>query len=290
MLFLIWACGQGLTGTATDSATDQPLPAVIRITTLGWIFYSDPKIGDFHRFLMPGTYDVEIRANGYETKTLKDIEVVYAEQTDISVELIRAESPEQYGYKLLYNTLRLEEEAASVTVDALGPPDGVWYSIGKGGFAVIDMGPSSEVSDGPGDEVTVFGNEALDEGFELFASLGAFGPWASLGVCSGTCSLDLKDGDLESARYFKIVDDDIEEQDEYSTDPGYDLDAISVAISSTDSDSDADVDTDAIPDAGSDTDPDTTGDSQDSSCGCRIMGSDQATGMFIVSLLFFLNQ
>jgi len=57
---------RGIRGIVTDNATGLPLSAEIHI--LGrWehLSYTDPDVGDYHRVLMPGTYDVDITSFGY---------------------------------------------------------------------------------------------------------------------------------------------------------------------------------------------------------------------------------
>ncbi len=226
MLYLIWMCGQGITGVVTDSETGEALPAVIRITPIDWVAYADPELGDFHRFLVPGTYDVAIWANGYEPQIVEDIQVVFGEQSDVSVALFPMEAPLNFGYRFLYNTMRADEGASTITPDALGPPDGDFYAIGENGYVVIDMGPKGVIFDDQREDVTVYEADGTKEPFGLYASNDPFGPFRFLGDGIGTASFDLQGSGLTSARYFKIVDKGENTGDGELENRGYDLDAI----------------------------------------------------------------
>ncbi len=283
MLFLIWASGQGLTGIVTDADTGDPLPAVIEIVDLDWVAYADPEFGDFHRFLIPGAYDVSIWANGYSAELIENVEVVEGAQTDISIQLKRDESAEHHGYKLLYNTFNAD--AGTATVAALGAPDDASYPLGAGGYVVLDLGPRSAVADGAGADVTVLEGDDTGDGFELYASIDFEGPWVALGGGAGTTSFDLQSGGLGSARFFRIVDDGVDDTPEDTVHAGFDLDAIAGSPNSV-GPVDA-LDSGIEPDGGErDGRAPDGGDSSDSvdtppefvafsgACGCRGVGSD----------------
>ncbi|MCP4604079.1 MAG: hypothetical protein GY847_26750 [Proteobacteria bacterium] len=297
MLFLISASGQGVTGMVTDLTTGSPLPAVIEISNLGWLAYADPQVGDFHRFLVPGTYDLRIWANGYVSETVENVQVVKGEQTNVSVELSSQIEPENFGYKLLYNTFRKQQDATSVTVDALGAPDGIGYSLDTGGYAVIDMGPGGTIYDGPGKDITVYEAYDASKGFELYGSNELFGPWVFLGSGIGTESFDLRDGNLHSAGFFKILDDNsIEEHDKSTQNAGYELDAIGGSAGNNDRDTDFDTgsDRDSSVETDTDTQTDTNSDSVEfqaisGACNCCLLNRKLKTvGTIIANVLWVL--
>ncbi len=66
----------GIRGLVTDSGTGEPLAAAVRAVGIDHDVYTDPDVGDYHRMLLPGVYDLEIRADGYYAGTVTDITVV----------------------------------------------------------------------------------------------------------------------------------------------------------------------------------------------------------------------
>ncbi|MEO0078620.1 MAG: M14 family zinc carboxypeptidase, partial [candidate division WOR-3 bacterium] len=65
---------RGIRGIVTDSLTGMPVRARIRPMPIDFPSYCD-SIGDFHRYLRPGTYSLVVEANGYAAKTVPNIVV-----------------------------------------------------------------------------------------------------------------------------------------------------------------------------------------------------------------------
>ncbi len=68
----------GITGLVTEVSTGYPVDATI--TVVGHDIdssrvFTDPNIGDYHRMIDAGTYDLEFSALGYITQTIEDIYV-----------------------------------------------------------------------------------------------------------------------------------------------------------------------------------------------------------------------
>jgi hypothetical protein len=59
---------KGVYGTVTN-AQGQPLNAVIDIDASGIDIRTDPDVGDYHRILLPGTYNLTVYADGYQSAT-----------------------------------------------------------------------------------------------------------------------------------------------------------------------------------------------------------------------------
>ena len=90
----------GLRGIVTDSVTEIPLKAKIEILnhdTDSSHIYSNLPIGNYHRYLIQGNYDVSFSKNGYHPKiinttilnnatTIKDIQLVPINITPTSIE------------------------------------------------------------------------------------------------------------------------------------------------------------------------------------------------------------
>ena len=82
----------GVHGIVTDSATNGPLLAKVEITghdeDNSWIC-SDKDIGDYHRMLLPGTWNLKFSADGYYSKEIAGIKVSSDSATQLNVKLKR---------------------------------------------------------------------------------------------------------------------------------------------------------------------------------------------------------
>jgi hypothetical protein len=77
----------GITGTVKD-IDGNPLAATI--TLIGHDFdhseiYTDPDVGDYHRVCLPGTYDLQVEAAGFEPQIFNDVLVVENTLTVINI-------------------------------------------------------------------------------------------------------------------------------------------------------------------------------------------------------------
>ncbi len=80
----------GVRGIVTDASTSLPILATI--TTLDHDIdsarvFTDPDIGDYHRMLEAGTYDLEFSSTGYYTDTVLGVNVVDFQATVVNVAL-----------------------------------------------------------------------------------------------------------------------------------------------------------------------------------------------------------
>ena len=80
MLDFIAAAQEGIRGVVTDS-DGNPLAATIEVVGIDTaadrsVVQTDPAVGDYHRLLLPGLYDLRIHAPGFYSKTLDGIAVV----------------------------------------------------------------------------------------------------------------------------------------------------------------------------------------------------------------------
>ena len=79
VLDFINKCLFGIRGTVTDTI-GNPLNAMIWVINHDEIndssmVFTDPDIGNYHRLIEPGTYDLVASANGYLNDTIKNIVV-----------------------------------------------------------------------------------------------------------------------------------------------------------------------------------------------------------------------
>lgn len=233
MLDIIDAANMGFTGIVTDNSTGQPINATVWVEKAYWPCFTDPKIGDYHRVILPGSYTVLFRANGFEEQQ-HVIEVTGSDEpTVLDVALDRGD--DYYAYQVTwcnfydpYNYPENFRNNPTEAISALGPPDTIFASLGKGGTIVLDMGKEGEgkIYNGQGDDFVVFEGDSSPDGYHVYASETWNGPWIYLGLGIGTTYFDLEDDGLEYARYIKIQDDN--DGSAYETNPGFDLDAIQV--------------------------------------------------------------
>ncbi len=59
----------GIRGIVTDSITHEPLDADIDIVGISMPLFCDPSIGDYHKMLLPGEYDISFSHAGYISKS-----------------------------------------------------------------------------------------------------------------------------------------------------------------------------------------------------------------------------
>ncbi len=79
----------GLHGLVTDSITGEPLPAKIFISGFdidSSNVYTDPDVGDYHRLLKAGTYNVTFSSTGYLSKTFT-VQIADKQKVTLNVQL-----------------------------------------------------------------------------------------------------------------------------------------------------------------------------------------------------------
>ena len=228
MLDLIELADMGLRGIVTDAETGFPVPATIWVEEIYWPCFTDPKVGDYHKPLLPGMYNIIFRANGYEEQ-IHQVTVSDSEPTVLDVEMVRgggnyAEQVSLVNFYDPYSYPNSFQNNPTEAVSALGPPDDIFASLGVGGSIVLDMGEIGKIYDSEGDDFTVYEGDETSDGYTLYVSDFWDGPWTNFGTASGTTSFDLGEEDIDSARFIKIIDDGSGSATE--TNPGFDLDAI----------------------------------------------------------------
>ena len=225
-LDLMTRIGYGIQGVVTDSQTGEPIPAVVEIMEIGWPVYCDPMVGDYHRFVLPGIYNLKVWANDYETLIIPSITVGPDETITVDVQLDR--DIDSYAYRAVYcEDTQTDDNNHTVTAEALGPIDGRFYSIGVDGYIVLDMGETTPVLDYPGNDFTVWEGDDTAEGYQVQVANNWQGPWINAGSGTGTTEFDLSVTGLPNARYIKLIDDG--DGDASALLPGFDLEAITTS-------------------------------------------------------------
>jgi hypothetical protein len=301
--FLEWIF-VGVEGTVTDADTGDPLLARILIDPVGEPVFTDPGLGDYHRILLPGTYDVTAVANGYLPATVTDVVVPDGDTAIVDFEL---EGGDDYA-AIQVNRMILPEgipnaiyeyidyENQTRPADALGVEDDVFYSVSPGGSITLDMGPTTPVTDLEGPDLLVLSGTGSDDPATVLVAEGQDGPFTELASGTGDIEIDLADAGVGDVRFVRLQDDG--DGPFNHAEAGYDLDAVinlspppaadTDVDSDSDSDSDTDVDSDSDTDTDSDSDSDGMGDSGpqiapgSSGCGCTVM---RPTAFNLLSLL-----
>jgi hypothetical protein len=229
MLEIIEAADMGLTGVITDVNTDLPVSATIWVEESYWPCFTDPEIGDYHKPLMPGTYNVIVRANGYQEQTHQ---VVVSDGgptvLDVSLEAEDNFYAEQVTLCYFYDPYSYPDNFQNNPTEAtsaIGPADDVCASLGKGGYIILDMGEEGTIIDHEDSvDFKIFEGDGSDDSYEVYVSSNWNGPWTDLGLTTGTTEFDLNDYSVEEAQFIKIIDDN--DGSAYDTNPGVDIDAV----------------------------------------------------------------
>ncbi|MFQ6061287.1 MAG: carboxypeptidase N/E family protein, partial [Thermoplasmata archaeon] len=154
-LQFIKRAGQGIAGFVFDAQTGDTLKnAIITVQEIGWPVFSDPLFGDYHRVLLPGTYTIEAQAPGYQSQTISGVAVVAFEVTRVDFYL----QPGGDGFCRKFIIANIADpynyfSNVTLTPWALGAPDNLFASIGRGGMVVLDFG--AFYYDLSGDDITV---------------------------------------------------------------------------------------------------------------------------------------
>ncbi|MCD4730852.1 MAG: hypothetical protein K8R74_09650 [Bacteroidales bacterium] len=81
----------GIHGVITDSITGQPIEAEVFILNheadSSWV-YSEVPVGNYHRPIYAGTYDMRFSAGGYITKVIENVNVTNSNTTLLDVQLV----------------------------------------------------------------------------------------------------------------------------------------------------------------------------------------------------------
>lgn len=225
LMKMITRAGWGISGIVTDSITQIPLFATIKFTDpKRWFCYTDKTIGDFHKMVAPGNYTFTVQANGYQPKTFS-VNVPDTGSANIIAELIPDTTLNHHIQKIVW--VRRDNSASTYvnqtyTMDGLGIPDLVYYSLGVGGTIVLEAVPA--IQNYPGVDFSVIEGDFNPEFYTVSVSNDWRGSWFSYGATSGTINFDLATVSMDSAKYIRIVD----AGSGSATDPyaGYDLDAV----------------------------------------------------------------
>ncbi|MBE0647417.1 MAG: T9SS type A sorting domain-containing protein [Bacteroidales bacterium] len=218
--------GRGLNGVVTDSVTGSPVKASIFVNSF-YPVYTDAQLGDYHKYVMSGTYSITVKASGYQTKTIEGIVVPPQGAATTNIQL--APAPGRFAYRTIVTEIPYFPSSGNYSDESyvpgiIGPPDSINYSLGRSGYIIIDMGDT--IFDGTGDDFKVIEGDTSPEGYYCYVSQTMDGPWTNLGSATGTTAFDLSTGPISGIRYIKITDDG--DGITNTNDAGFDLDAIEI--------------------------------------------------------------
>jgi len=90
MLAYIETCLIGVRGLVNDALTGEPVETTIVVLGRDHEIYTDGDVGDYHRMLLPGSYDFRFDAEGYDPLIVDDITVYEGPATILDVVLYPA--------------------------------------------------------------------------------------------------------------------------------------------------------------------------------------------------------
>jgi hypothetical protein len=220
MMALIEYSGYGLEGIVTDATTNDPVTASIFVNNY-YPTYTDPTAGDYHKYVLPGTYSITVVANGYQSQTINNVVVTANNSTVTNFQLQPGGG--HYVYRFASSQIPDNNYAdEGLTPAVIGVPDDVNYSIGKNGWCVLDM--QFPIPDGVGADFTVYEGDTSPEGYYCYVGQTIDGPWILLGPGNGTTQFDLSSSGFAQAQFIKILDDG--DGTAITANAGFDLDAI----------------------------------------------------------------
>ncbi len=115
----------GIKGIVTDDSR-TPIEAEIIIEGNAKTILSHPNVGDYHRLLLPGTYTITARKDGYRSVTVEDVVVPASGHVTVNFELAQAQEitfngVARHGNGTLFNAGQLTFDAEnSFNVDTEG--------------------------------------------------------------------------------------------------------------------------------------------------------------------------
>jgi len=119
MLSYLEAVHIGVRGIVTDSVSGEPLYAEVWVEGNYHPVYTDPDVGDYHRMLLPGTYNLAFYAPGYAASFVESVTLTEEEPTTrVDVQLVPGIDP--------VNWWKLDKgENPQIAYDSVGTNNGV---------------------------------------------------------------------------------------------------------------------------------------------------------------------
>jgi hypothetical protein len=204
MLLLMHKAGQGIHGQVTDSLTNEPLRAMIFVNSADWPSYSCPVNGDFHRFYLPGTYDVTVTAPGYESKTINNVVVPSGSDSSayIDVELAPNNGLPIYATCMIGSQYVTTSSNMTYPIRALNVHDSQAYQLDANKWIVLAF--DFPIHNTTGNDLSVY-RSAGSGSATVMVSNDWRGSWQTLGTAnSAITEFDIASAGMDSARYVRL--------------------------------------------------------------------------------------
>lgn len=204
MLLLMHKAGQGIHGQVTDSVTSEPLRAMIYVNSANWQSYSCPINGDFHRFYLPGTYDVTVTAPGYESKTINNVIVPASGDSSvyIDVELTPDNGLPIYATRMIGSRYVTTSSNMTYPVRALGLHDSQAYQLDGNKWIVLAF--DFPIRNSAGNDLSVY-RSAGSGSATVMVSNDWRGSWQTLGTANSSLTeFDIASVGMDSALYVRL--------------------------------------------------------------------------------------
>ncbi|MGB3340359.1 MAG: M14 family zinc carboxypeptidase [bacterium] len=204
MLLLMHKAGQGIGGQVTDSLTGEPLRAMIYVNSANWQSYSCPINGDFHRFYLPGTYDVTLTAPGYVSKTIDNVIVPAGGDSSvyIDVELTPNSGLPIYATRMIGSGYVTTSSNMTYPVRALGLHDSQAYQLDVNKWIVL--GFDFPIRNGAGNDLSVYRSTGSGSATVMISNDWR-GSWQTLGTANSSLTeFDIASVGMDSALYVRL--------------------------------------------------------------------------------------
>ena len=204
MLLLMHKVGQGIHGQITDSITGQPLRGMIRVNSANWQSYSCPVNGDFHRFYLPGTYDITVTAPGYASKTINNVVVPVGGDSSVYVDIELTKDPGLAVYATRVIGTRYVTTSSNMTypIKALGLHDGQAFQVDGSKWIVLAF--DFPIRNTTGNDLSVYRSSGSGSATVMISNDWT-GSWQTLGTANSSLTeFDIASVGMDSARYVRI--------------------------------------------------------------------------------------
>ncbi len=205
MLELAHHGAQGIHGIITDAVTGRPVHAQVWVSPCNWPSFNDTALGDYHRFYLPGTYEVTFRSPGYCDTTVSDVIVPNSGDSavTVNVQLTPDINVPLFGFRVVYNRYVSTSSNHTYPNSALGEHDGQAFQLESGKYVCIDM--DKPIHDQTGVDFTVYRSSGSGSATVQGAN-SWLGQWVNIGTAnSPETSFDLSSTSLDSVRYLKLT-------------------------------------------------------------------------------------
>lgn len=206
MRYLMNKAGSGIHGRVTDSITGQPVYAHIMVGPVNTISHTCPTNGDYHRFYLPGTYSLTVRAPGYDPKTISNVVVpnnTRDSSVTVNVQLRRNTASRIYATRVIGSQWVTAASNLTYPYRTLGPQDGQAFQLDAAKWIVLAMDvPIKNVA---GNDFMVYRSTGTGTATVLISNNWS-GPWTTVGTANAAITnFDINSTGLDSARYVRLV-------------------------------------------------------------------------------------